>query len=219
MGSHSLPTPRIVLASGSPRRRTLLAQLNVPFTVMVSGIDETADSRPVPEDLVRHLARRKAAAVAAQTSSDFVIGCDTIVVIDGLVLGKPADALTARRMLRRLSGRDHDVYTGVAIVACGRLHVVTSALRTIVTMRALQDQEITDYVNTGEPFDKAGGYAAQGVGASLIDHIQGCSANVVGLPLCELITLFGILGYGLPWAVCSGINGKRCPRLTDRAAS
>ncbi|WP_068500032.1 Maf family protein [Paenibacillus kribbensis] len=192
-------TPRIILASTSPRRKELLAFLRLPFEVMPSHADESTPESWTPQQIVETLAVRKAEAVvnvAAQSEeAGLVIGSDTIVVLDGLVLGKPADHADAVRMLTALQGRTHLVYTGVAC-----LHTVTGKTlvrhrQTKVTMKPLSHEQIVAYVNTGEPSDKAGAYGIQGMGATLVESIQGCYFNVVGLPLSllsDMLSDFGV---------------------------
>jgi septum formation protein len=193
---------RLILASASPRRRTLLAACGIPFQVIPSTIDE----QPLPDEpaeaYVRRLALAKAAAVARHHPDAVVLGADTTVTIDALLLGKPQTLEEARQMLRRLSGRQHEVLTGVAVVserlagsAGGRgVHeVVTSR----VLMRPFTAATIEWYLATGEPQDKAGAYAVQELGAALVERVQGSYTNVVGLPLTETLALlsqFGIAG-------------------------
>jgi septum formation protein len=184
--------PTLILASASPRRRELLAQAGYLFEVQASSVDE---SRRSGEDAIRfatRLAREKAEQVAAKRPSpvdpSLVLGADTVVVCDGEILGKPADAAAATRMLLLLSGRTHSVVTGVAVVG-GPQVVEVAAEVTQVTVRTLSPQEIADYVATGEPMDKAGAYAIQGYAARWIPRISGCYFNVVGLPLALVASL------------------------------
>ena len=184
--------PTLILASASPRRRELLAQAGYLFEVQASSVDE---SRRSGEDGIRfatRLAREKAQEVFAlrQSSGDptLVLGADTVVVCDGEILGKPADAADATRMLLLLSGRTHNVVTGVAVVA-GALLVEVAAEVTQVTVRTLSPQEIADYVVGGEPMDKAGAYAIQGYAGRWIPRISGCYFNVVGLPLALVASM------------------------------
>jgi septum formation protein len=173
----------IVLASASPRRKELLAQAGFTFQVEASGIPEVREEKESPIAFVTRLAREKAEDVASRLvdKAAIVIGADTVVVCDEAVLGKPADAADAQRMLRLLSGRTHQVITGVCVL---RGDVVESAAEvTFVTMQTIADAEIEAYVATGEPMDKAGAYAIQGYAARWIPRIQGCYFNVVGLPL------------------------------------
>lgn len=192
---------KIILASASPRRRELLKQAGFSFEVMVSQTDEhiTAET---PEKMVEELSRRKARAVASALSTDsLVIGADTIVAVDGKILGKPADETDALHMLRELSGRTHQVYTGVTLLAAGQgnadregddhsdsasPYVCTFAECTDVTMYPMTDEEILAYIATGEPMDKAGAYGIQGRAAIFIKEIRGDYNNVVGLPIARL---------------------------------
>lgn len=203
----------LILASGSPRRRDLLGELGVPFQVVVSDAPEDLDPALDPEAQAIALAARKARAVAATLDAGLVLGADTIVLLDGDILGKPADDADAARMLRRLSGRAHDVITGLALVDAGSGEERTDAVQSTVTFRPLAGEEIARYVATGEPRDKAGGYAIQGAGGELLARLDGCFANVVGLPLCavsELLTEAGIL-IPADWAGCRLPDGARCP--------
>ena len=204
----------LILASASPRRRELLEEFGVPFTVVVSDAPETLDPSLSPDSQAVALAERKARAVAQNRSDGFALGADTIVVRNGEILGKPTDDGDARRMLRRLSGRTHQVITGLALVDAATGAVDRTAVTSTVHMRPLTDCEIARYVATGEPADKAGAYAIQGLGAALIDHFSGCFTNVVGLPLCAVAELLTGAGVPLPhhWIGCRLPNGDRCPR-------
>jgi septum formation protein len=200
----------LVLASASPRRQELLRNAGISFAVQPADIDETPRAGEAPREYAERLAREKALAVWRLRPQDVVLGADTIVVVDEAILGKPADAADAARMLRLLSGRTHRVVTGVCVVeavgdgplpdANGALHVDsrrtayeilrtenrelrTGSETTLVTMNELSDEEIRDYVATGEPMDKAGAYAIQGVASRWIPRIEGDYANVVGLPV------------------------------------
>ncbi len=177
-----MTSPRVVLASASPRRRALLARICPDFTVTPSTIDERVPSMPPPEAAV-HLAQAKAWAVAVSVPDALVLGADTIVVIDGEILGKPASPAHAATMLRRLRGRSHEVITGVAVVRARDRREVTAAVVTRVTMGEYSDLDIDRYVATGEPLDKAGAYAVQERGAALVARVDGCYTNVVGLPV------------------------------------
>lgn len=192
--------PKIVLASGSPRRRELLASLGVTFEVKTSQVDETFDAARPPSEIVESLAHRKASDVARMYDTALVIGADTIVVCDGEILGKPADEREAVRMLAKLSGRAHQVYTGIALIETKKGQVLRECVRyrlTTVWMRDLSDEKIAWYVNSKEPLDKAGAYGIQGLGACLIDKIDGCYFNVVGLSLAELDQMFTDMNYTL----------------------
>ncbi|SEN34299.1 Maf family protein [Lihuaxuella thermophila] len=191
--------PELVLASGSPRRRELLSQLGLSFRVQISRADETIDHLS-PAAAVEQLALRKAKAVAAECDSALVIGADTVVVLDGEILGKPEDSGHAVRMLHRLQGRSHQVYTGIALVQVRSGKVIRELVdhnQTQVTMRALSPQKIDWYVETGEPLDKAGAYGIQGLGALLVEKIEGCYFNVVGLSVSLLDDMMERMGFSL----------------------
>lgn len=185
---------KIVLASQSPRRRQLLGQMGLEFTTQSPEIDESAFHGRDARDLVETLSREKARWVARQQTPDtLVIGADTVVVLDGDILGKPRDGAEAEAMLAALSGRDHQVFTGVTL--CQGDRILTQAEETQVTFRPLTGQEIRQYVSTGEPMDKAGAYGIQGLGGLLVEGIRGDYFNVVGLPLCRLgqmLSQFGV---------------------------
>jgi septum formation protein len=193
-------SPQIILASQSPRRRELLTLIGIPHDVRPADIDETPwpDEAPVPHCL--RLAREKAQALARVSSDAVVIGSDTIVVVDGAILGKPRDADDAADMLRRLSGRTHLVHTAVAVAHGSR--IVGEVESVSVTFRALDDEMIGAYIATGEPMDKAGAYGIQGFGATIVARVDGDYFAVMGLALGRLIALFGQLGlryrFGAP---------------------
>ena len=172
----------LILASQSPRRKELLTLLGHPFRVQVASVEETMEDLPIAQAVAR-LSHRKAAAIGAD-ADQIVIGADTIVVLDGNVLGKPRDAEDAIRMLRSLSGRTHQVMTGVCVMS--REQVLTHTEITQVTFRPLTEQEIVAYVATKEPMDKAGAYGIQGGAARFVEGIQGDYYNVMGLPVCRL---------------------------------
>lgn len=177
----------LILASASPRRRQLVGQMGLAFDVQPSDVDETALPDAEPSALVHHLAMEKAVAVARLHPGRLVLGADTIVVLDGHILGKPADAAEARRMLGRLSGRMHTVFTGVALVHLDSARRVVTHEQTDVYVDALTPEEIAAYVETGAPLDKAGAYGIQDdYGAVFIHRIEGDYYNVVGLPLHRL---------------------------------
>lgn len=172
-----------ILASQSPRRKELMGLFRHPFTVQVADIDETMDPESPPCDEVARVSRLKAQAVE-RTAQDVVIAADTIVVCGRQVLGKPADEADAFRMLRLLSGRDHQVMTGLTVLRGDRCISCTEV--TDIRFRALTDREIWDYIRTGEPMDKAGSYGIQGGAALFAEKINGDYYNVVGLPVCRL---------------------------------
>jgi len=185
----------LILASASPRRRDLLEQIGLTFQVETAEIDETPRLGEAPIDYVKRLAEHKAAAVMArqrQPARLVVLGADTTVVCDGLILGKPIDDNDAARMLRMLAGKRHSVMTGVAVVMAGAPPMVEAEV-TEVEMGALTDRQIADYIATGEPIGKAGAYAIQGRAARFIPRIEGCYFNVVGLPLARVSAMLGRL--------------------------
>jgi septum formation protein len=181
----------LILASSSPRRADLLRAAGIPFDVFPVEINEEISKLEPPGEHVRRLARQKAEAGFAVHPNDVVLGADTIVVISGEIMGKPRDADDAVRMLRLLSGREHEVLSGVAIVA--KRGTIVEVARTRVWVNPLNDAEIADYVATGEPLDKAGAYGIQGLGSRFIDRIQGSYSNVVGLPVSLVYRL--LKGY------------------------
>lgn len=236
--------PRLVLASGSPRRKELLARLTPTYDVINSGAEENPWDLPsrdfpaialpaphhVPDDANPMLwAWRKAQAVVPEVTMGagdaLILGADTIVVIEGDVLGKPRDAAHARAMLRRLAGREHAVVTGWAFVLAGHNGAGERAVDTLrfdyvsslVEMRDYDDATIAEYVATGEPLDKAGAYAIQGEGATLVRRVSGCYSNVVGLPLCAVRAALGGLGRpsdgGEAWH--DGCAGPYCNRTGE----
>lgn len=183
----------LVLASASPRRQELLRNAGIAFVVQPAHIDEVPLPGEAAKDCAERLAREKALAVSAQRPQDIVLGADTVVVVNGQILGKPSDAADAARMLRLLAGRSHEVVTGVCVVAGGRWSV--SSETTVVAMLELTDKEIADYVATGEPMDKAGGYAIQGIASRWIPRIEGDYSNVVGLPVARVYGILRRLGF------------------------
>lgn len=184
---NKLQPVRLILASKSPRRRYLLSQAGLDFDVLPSSIDESKVPFENPADYVCALSQAKAMDIAAKHPRSWIIGADTIVMIDGTVLGKPCDQRTARSMLMRLSGQTHQVYTGYTICCRASAVTMTDVVRTDVSFKQLSDDEIEWYINTDEPFDKAGAYAIQGLGTFLVKRINGSYTNVVGLPVCEVI--------------------------------
>jgi septum formation protein len=191
----------LVLASASPRRQELLRNAGIAFVVQPADIDETPRDGESPRECAERLAREKALAVSRTRPADYVLGADTIVVVDGNILGKPGDAADAARMLRLLAGRVHEVITGVCLVEAGVRGQgsgaskgkaatggiddgqLTASETTLVTMSELSDDDIREYVATGEPIDKAGAYAIQGGASRWIPRIEGDYSNVVGLPV------------------------------------
>ena len=182
----------IVLASASPRRRELLELMGITDFIVCPASGEPEMTGLSPEETVRRIARFKAEQAAALYPEDAVIAADTLVYADGQALGKPRDREDARRMLRLLSGRGHAVYTGVAVLR-GK-DALLSAERTDVYFRSLTEREIEEYIDTGEPMDKAGAYGAQGRAAVFIERIDGDFFNVMGLPVCALTLMLRALG-------------------------
>jgi len=181
---------QLILASTSPRRRELLEHAGFVFKVRASPIDETPLPEEPPEDFARRAALDKALAVAAQSPpGSLILGADTIVVADHEILGKPADASDAIRMLRLLSGRTHRVITGVCIVRPPGSIEAVGHETTHVTFRTLDESEIAAYVASGEPFDKAGAYGIQGLASKFVTRVEGCYFNVVGLPVALVYDL------------------------------
>lgn len=191
--------PRLILASASPRRQALLTQLGLFPIVEPPAVDE----RPLPgEDarsLAARLARMKGSAIAARAANRdaVVLAADTVVALDGELLGKPTSPEDAMRMLRTLSGRTHSVISGI-FVASPR-HMETQAVETRVRFRALSESQIRWYAATGEPLDKAGSYAIQGIGGAFVESIEGSHSNVIGLPLAEALAALERAGLVLPW--------------------
>jgi nucleoside triphosphate pyrophosphatase len=184
--------PPIVLASASPRRRQLLEMLRLPHRVIAPEVDETRRDGEAPERYVVRLAHAKARAVAALAAGELVLAADTTVVLDGDVFGKPTDAADAVAMLGRMQGRTHQVMTAVAVARDDRLEHALDV--SAVTFRPASAEMLTDYVATGEPLDKAGAYAIQGLGALLIERVEGDLFGVMGLPLRLAIDLLGRFG-------------------------
>ncbi len=180
----------IILASASPRRRQLLQGVGVAFEAIPSRIEEDEVSGETPRDHVLRLSRAKAIAVGSSKVKDrWVLGADTIVFIDGEMLGKPGSEKEAWDMLRKLSGREHKVMTGFFIYNPERTQSVGDVVESRVQVKELSDREIEGYIRTGEPFDKAGGYAVQGIGMFMVEKIIGSHTNVIGLPICEVVAV------------------------------
>ena len=196
----------LYLASGSPRRRELLTQIGVPFSTVSAAIDETPLVNEPATAYVERLAREKARAgykhVTASPAGDAfcVLGADTAVVLDGQILGKPVDEADALAMLMALSGREHEVLTAIALIDATRCE--TRVVRSTVRFRNISTQEAARYWASGEPLDKAGGYAIQGLGAVFVSGLEGSYSAVVGLPVCETAELLG--HFGIPcWQTLS----------------
>ncbi len=189
------PGAKLILASGSPRRRRLLAELGLDFEVRPVELDESTQDGEDPTSYVERLAQLK--ATAAARADELVLAADTTVVIDGGLLGKPADPEEARAMLRRLADRQHRVLTGVAVYDVGTEHLEAATESSLVRISPLSEADIDWYVATGEPLDKAGAYAIQGLGSLFVESIEGNYSNVVGLPLPLTRRLVARVGYDL----------------------
>ncbi len=205
---------RFILASGSPRRRELLSSIGLTFDVIPSDIPEVHQPGESPEEYVARLSRGKAAVIAATHPEAWIIAADTTVLFGDELLEKPVDADDAKRMLATISGKTHMVYTGVTVQNAARGWHDTRVAETEVRMLPLDARDIAWYVSTGEPLDKAGAYAAQGIGAIFIDSIHGSYTNVVGLPLALLFQM--LRRAGVDFVRESGV-GSRAPELADRA--
>lgn len=190
---------KLILASASPRRAEILRNAGIAFEIRAISVDESRHTNEAPGDYVRRLALAKAQAVVAaeRGSKDgpLVLGADTVVVVAEEILGKPTTPDDARRMLRLLSGRTHEVHTGLALLRANEADERVMEEVTRVEFAPLTDAEVESYIATGEPFDKAGAYAIQGVGGRYVTRIEGCYFNVMGLPLARLWTLLREFGY------------------------
>ena len=180
---------RIILASKSPRRREILENTKVRFSIKESQIDETIKLNESPKDTVKRLAYEKAYDVAQKNKDKLVIGADTIVALDNEVLGKPKDKEEAYQMIKKLSNKTHKVITGISLINISHGMVVNDYVVSLVTFKDLSEDSIKDYINTNESLDKAGAYGIQGYGALLVDNIQGDYFNIVGLPISKLSDL------------------------------
>lgn len=186
----------IILASTSPRRKELMEITGLPFVVVASPYEEDMSLKMSPRDLVKHLAKGKASAVAENYRNEIIIGADTIVVLGKEVMGKPETEAAARKMLNKLSGKTHKVMTGYCIIDAATGKTVTKAVETKVYFKKLSSSEITNYIRSGEPMDRAGAYAIQGLAALFVKKIEGDFLNVVGLPIQDLaqdLKKFGIV--------------------------
>lgn len=204
---------RLILASGSPRRRQLLPLLGIPFLIKTVQVDERALPGEPPTELVLRVSKAKALAANGVRPDELVIAADTIVVSDGEVLGKPADAEDATGMLRRLRGRPHQVYSGVSVWHPARRRMVQELAESTVWMREYTATEIASYVESGDPLDKAGAYAIQHPEFDPVSRVEGCGLSVVGLPLCHLGRALAKLGVVVPANVpgaCQAFNQRDC---------
>jgi len=187
---------KLILASASPRRAEILRNAGLAFTVMSSAVDETPIPGEAPQDMVRRLAAAKAELVAARAVGPaIVLAADTIVALEGIVFGKPRTSEDARQMLEKLSGRTHSVVTGVAMIRLPDIEKREFSEATQVHFSQITKDEIANYLRSGEPFDKAGSYAIQGLGGRFIPRIDGCYFNIVGLPLARVCKELALLGW------------------------
>lgn len=187
----SIKTPPLILASQSPRRKELLEQIGLRFRVHASSVGEDIRVHESPRENVKRIALEKAVEVSSRFRKGIVIGADTVVVLRGRILGKPTSAKEAKRMLRFLSGREHCVYTGFALVDCASKMRTVEAEETRVRFRSLGEDEIDSYVRSGSPMDKAGAYGIQDdFGAVFVEKVNGCFYNVVGFPLAKFYTTY-----------------------------
>jgi len=204
----------LLLASASPRRRELLALLGLPFKTTTPDVDEAPMANESPASLVVRLSQAKARAVR---SDALTIACDTVVALEGEVLGKPRDGAEASAMLRRLRGKSHSVYSAITLLEKAAGRKATELARTKVRMRSYTQAEISAYVAKGDPLDKAGAYAIQHTGFHPVAALRGCYANVVGLPLCHLARRLRAWGIEPPHDVptaCQAHTGRRCAAYT-----
>ncbi len=202
----ALTPPQVILASSSPRRHDLLAQLGIPFTVRPANIEEDRLPDEAPHAYVLRVAKAKAQHLAYQFPAALVLGADTTVVLGRQILGKPAGVEAARRMLAQLSGRTHTVITGLAVLHSVRQFACVDSVTTRVRFRRLSEAEIERYVATEEPFGKAGAYAIQGQAAAFVTALEGCYTNVVGLPLQRTAALLQAAGLQVKSPEHSGKN-------------
>ena len=210
------PPGGVVLASASPRRRELLGEMGLKFQIVPSGVPEVPMPGEPPEDVVRRLSADKALAVASTVGQGFVIGADSMVVLEGEVIGKPTDAAEARLMLLRLRGTRHQVATGVTVVDAASGRYLSDSMTSNITLRDMSEQEIDASIATGTPLDKAGAYAVQDTELQPAQSWDGCYSNIVGLPLCRLGEMLAELGYPLPpdWPEkAARVCGDSCPRM------
>ncbi len=188
------PVPRLILASASPRRRALLHQTPLRFRVIPSHVEETRRRKETPETYVARIAAEKAHAVAERHPGFWVLAADTIVALEGQVFGKPTNLDNARQMLTTLSGQPHRVMTAFVLLDTAGKTTAAGVVTSQVTFKELSASEVSAYLATGEPFDKAGAYAIQGKGRALIAHVSGSHTNIIGLPMDEVTTALGAVG-------------------------
>lgn len=185
---------KLILASNSPRRHDLLKQVEIDYVAEPAQVEEVIEDGLSPEETVKSLAWQKANAVAQNHDSGLVLGADTMVILEGELLGKPKTPEHAAQMLAQLSGKRHYVLTGVVLIDAQSKRTLTAVEKTYVTMGVISPQEIAWYVNTKEPFDKAGSYATQGLAARFVERIEGCYNNVLGLPIYRVVQMLKEMG-------------------------
>jgi MAF protein len=203
-----------ILASGSPRRRELIRLLDVPFEVVKPETIESTDRSFGARRMAMHLATMKAAAVAGRSKERVIVAADTLVLLGDEVMGKPQDAAAARGMLEDLRSGEHQVISGLAVIHPTASAPMVQAIETQVWMRRYDDEEISAYIQRGEPFDKAGAYAIQDLDFDPVERIEGCYANVMGLPLCHLYKMLRHVDLFLPAPPaqsCEDYIGRSCP--------
>jgi len=204
---------RLILASGSPRRRQLLSLLGLPFVIKAAGVDEQTLAGESPSELVARVSQAKVRAASDVRHDELVVAADTIVVLDGRVLGKPVDPIDAVRMLQDLRGRAHLVYSGVSVWHPATDRLVYELAESQVWMRAYSDAEIERYVDGGDPMDKAGAYGIQHAGFKPVERVEGCWLSVMGLPLCHVQRALESFGVAVPADVpgsCRAFNQIEC---------
>ncbi len=204
---------RLILASGSPRRRQLLPLLGLPFVLKSVGVEERARAGEPPTEFVLRMSRSKALAVPDVRHDELVVAADTIVVLDEQILGKPADAADAVRMLRQLRGRSHAVYSAISVWHPASQRLVSELAESQVWMRDYDQEEIARYVASGDPLDKAGAYAIQHPEFDPVSHVEGCWLTVVGFPLCHLRRALAQFGVVVPANVpgaCQAFSQRNC---------
>lgn len=204
---------RLILASGSPRRRQLLSLLGLPFVIKAAGVDESQLDGEPPTELVLRVSQAKACAINGAQPEELVVAADTIVVLDGKVLGKPADGDDATNMLRCLRGRPHIVYSGISVWHPSSQRMAVELGQSTVWMRHYTEDEIAAYVDSGDPLDKAGAYAIQHPTFDPVSRVEGCRLSVMGLPLCHLGRALAQFGVVVPTNVpgtCQAFDQREC---------
>jgi septum formation protein len=204
-----ITSERFILASASPRRVELLTLLGLPFEIVPSDVEETFLPGETPREHVLRLSEEKARRISERYPEAWVMGADTIVIINGEVLGKPRTSAEAKDMLAKLSGQVHRVFTGFAVMRMRGDFIVSDAVESSVLFREIPEDEMVWYIRSEEPYDKAGAYAVQGMGAFFIKEIHGSYTNVMGLPLCEVVDVLKRIGAIRFSGGDNGTNGKR----------